>query len=43
VPGQRVKKRPIEQITGTVFVAIHIARLAGVYPLRENYSDDGAP
>jgi hypothetical protein len=30
----------IEQITGTLFVAILIARLAGVYPSRESYSDD---
>lgn len=33
----------IEQITGALFVAILIARLAGVYPPRERYVDDGAP
>ncbi|MGF6786971.1 potassium channel family protein [Paraburkholderia sp. 35.1] len=33
----------IEQITGALFVAILIARLAGVYPPRESYIDDGAP
>jgi len=32
----------IEQITGGLFVAILIARLAGVYPPRESYVDDGA-
>jgi len=32
----------IEQITGALFVAILIARLAGVYPPRESYIDDGA-
>ncbi|MBS0453509.1 MAG: two pore domain potassium channel family protein [Proteobacteria bacterium] len=33
----------IEQIAGALFVAILIARLAGVYPAREAYSDeDGA-
>ena len=32
----------IEQITGALFVAILIARLAGVYPPRESYVDDGA-
>jgi hypothetical protein len=31
----------IEQITGALFVAILIARLAGVYPPRESYIDDG--
>jgi len=31
----------IEQITGALFVAILIARLAGVYPPRESYVDDG--
>src|SRR5436190_11292768 len=30
----------IEQITGALFVAILIARLAGVYPPRESYIDD---
>jgi hypothetical protein len=30
----------IEQITGGLFVAILIARLAGVYPPRESYVDD---
>jgi hypothetical protein len=30
----------IEQITGALFVAILIARLAGVYPQRKNYTDD---
>ena len=30
----------IEQITGALFVAILIARLAGVYPPRENYIND---
>jgi hypothetical protein len=30
----------IEQITGALFVAILIARLAGVYPPRESYRDD---
>jgi hypothetical protein len=30
----------IEQITGALFVAILIARLAGVYPPRESYTDD---
>ncbi|MBB5471047.1 ABC-type multidrug transport system fused ATPase/permease subunit [Paraburkholderia sp. Clong3] len=33
----------IEQITGALFVAILIARLAGVYPPRESYIDDRAP
>jgi Ion channel len=33
----------IEQITGALFVAILIARLAGVYPRRESYVDDKAP
>ncbi|HSC12414.1 MAG TPA: potassium channel family protein [Rhodanobacteraceae bacterium] len=32
----------IEQITGALFVAILIARLAGVYPPRETYVDDNA-
>ena len=32
----------IEQITGVLFVAILIARLAGVYPPREDYIDDKA-
>ena len=30
----------IEQITGALFIAILIARLAGVYPPRESYIDD---
>src|SRR3954453_23672367 len=30
----------IEQITGALFVAILIARLAGVYPPRASYTDD---
>ena len=30
----------IEQITGALFVAILIARLAGVYPPREKYLED---
>lgn len=30
----------IEQLTGALFVAILIARLAGVYPARENYITD---
>ncbi len=30
----------IEQITGALFVAILIARLAGVYPAKEDYVDD---
>lgn len=30
----------IEQITGALFVAILIARLAGVYPPKESYRDD---
>ena len=30
----------IEQITGALFVAILIARLAGVYPAKESYIDD---
>jgi hypothetical protein len=30
----------VEQITGSLFVAILIARLAGVYPPRESYTDD---
>lgn len=33
----------IGQITGAPFVAILIARLAGVYPPRESYTDDGSP
>ena len=33
----------IEQITGALFVAILIARLAGVYPPRESYVDDRVP
>ncbi|WP_250475109.1 potassium channel family protein [Caballeronia sp. GAFFF1] len=33
----------IEQITGALFVAILIARLAGVYPPRESFVDDGKP
>jgi hypothetical protein len=32
----------VEQITGALFVAILIARLAGVYPPRESYVEDGA-
>lgn len=32
----------IEQIAGALFVAILIARLAGVYPPRESYIDDSA-
>jgi hypothetical protein len=32
----------IEQITGSLFIAILIARLAGVYPPRESYIDDNA-
>ena len=32
----------IEQITGALFIAILIARLAGVYPPRESYVDDRA-
>src|SRR4029077_18638219 len=32
----------IEQIAGALFTAILIARLAGVYPPRESYSDDKA-
>ena len=32
----------IEQITGALFVAILIARLAGVYPPRRSYVDDSA-
>jgi hypothetical protein len=32
----------IEQVTGGLFVAILIARLAGVYPPRERFIDDGA-
>lgn len=32
----------IEQITGALFVAILIARLAGIYPPRESYTDDNA-
>ena len=32
----------IEQITGALFIAILIARLAGVYPPKEKYIDDGA-
>ena len=30
----------IEQITGALFLAILIARLAGVYPPRDSYIDD---
>jgi hypothetical protein len=30
----------IEQITGALFVAILIARLAGVYPAKADYIDD---
>ncbi|WP_233856278.1 potassium channel family protein [Paraburkholderia sp. HD33-4] len=30
----------VEQITGSLFVAILIARLAGVYPPRDSYTDD---
>jgi hypothetical protein len=33
----------IEQITGALFAAILIARLAGVYPRRESYIDDETP
>lgn len=33
----------IEQIAGVLFVAITIARLAGVYPPRESYIDDKTP
>jgi hypothetical protein len=29
----------VEQITGALFVAILIARLAGVYPPRDTYID----
>ena len=32
----------IEQIAGALYVAILIARLAGVYPPRESYIDDKA-
>jgi len=32
----------IEQITGALFVAILIARLAGVYPPKESYIDDAS-
>jgi len=32
----------VEQITGALFVAILIARLAGVYPPRESYTDGQA-
>jgi hypothetical protein len=32
----------IEQVVGALFVAILIARLAGVYPPRESYTDDRA-
>jgi len=32
----------IEQITGSLFIAILIARLAGVYPPKESYVDDTA-
>jgi hypothetical protein len=32
----------IEQVTGALFVAILIARLAGVYPPRDSYIDDKA-
>jgi hypothetical protein len=30
----------VEQITGALFVAILIARLAGVYPRREDFISD---
>jgi hypothetical protein len=30
----------VEQITGALFVAILIARLAGVYPPRDTYIDE---
>jgi hypothetical protein len=33
----------IEQITGALFAAILIARLAGVYPRPENFIDDDTP
>ena len=33
----------IEQITGSLFIAILVARLAGVYPPRSSYIDDQAP
>ena len=33
----------IEQVTGALFVAILIARLAGVYPPRESYVDEAVP
>lgn len=33
----------IEQVTGALFVAILIARLAGVYPPKDSYIDDGTP
>jgi len=33
----------IEQITGALFIAILIARLAGVYPPRESFIDEKAP
>lgn len=33
----------IEQIAGVLFVAILIARLAGVYPPKESYIDDKTP
>jgi ion channel len=33
----------VEQITGALFVAILIARLAGVYPPREHYIDTPSP
>jgi hypothetical protein len=33
----------IEQVTGALFIAILIARLAGVYPPRESFVDDKGP
>ena len=32
----------VEQIGGALFVAILIARLAGVYPPKEDYVNDGS-
>jgi hypothetical protein len=33
----------VEQITGALYIAILIARLAGVYPPKESYIDDRTP
>ena len=40
VKGPQTALDVIEQITGALFVAILIARLAGVYPARASFIED---